>query len=58
MNLNDQQKNIVFNSIGKVAVVAGAGAGKSTTNIELIAKLNKENNISYGVIYLDDCSLS
>jgi DNA helicase-2/ATP-dependent DNA helicase PcrA len=45
MNLNDQQKNIVFNSLGKVAVVAGAGAGKSTTNIELIAKLHLENKI-------------
>lgn len=45
MNLNEQQKNIVFNSMGKVAVVAGAGAGKSTTNIELIAKLYKENSV-------------
>jgi len=45
MNLNDQQLNIVNNSTGKVAVVAGAGAGKSTTNIELIYKLHKKNNI-------------
>ena len=43
--LNEQQIKIINNSIGKVAVVAGAGAGKTTTNISLITKLHLRDKI-------------
>ncbi|MDB4330168.1 ATP-dependent helicase [bacterium] len=45
MNLNEQQQKIVNTEGGRIAVVAGAGSGKSTTNIELIAKLHRNNNV-------------
>lgn len=45
MNLNDQQRDIVKMSKGFSTVMAGAGAGKSTTNIELITKLHLEDGI-------------
>ena len=52
MNLNDQQNRIVNQSSGNVAVVAGAGSGKSTTNIELITKLNKKDGISLNRMFI------
>ena len=39
MHLNKQQKSIVNTKGGKIAVVAGAGSGKTTTTIELISNL-------------------
>ena len=40
MQLNEQQKAIVKTPGGKVAVVAGAGSGKTSTTMELISKLH------------------
>lgn len=45
MNLNEQQKAIVSTLGGRVAVVAGAGSGKTTTTMELISKLHLVNGI-------------
>ena len=45
MNLNEQQRAIVATLGGRVAVVAGAGAGKTTTTMELISKLHLSNGV-------------
>lgn len=45
MKLNEQQKAIVETSGGKIAVVAGAGAGKTSTTIELICKLHIKDGV-------------
>lgn len=42
VNLNSQQLEIVNTSGGNIAVLAGAGSGKSTTTVELIVKLFKD----------------
>lgn len=45
MNLNEQQKDIIACKGGKIAVIAGAGSGKTTTTMEFIVKLHNEDNI-------------
>jgi len=45
MRLNEQQQAIVNTLGGRVAVVAGAGAGKTSTTIELIQKLYLKDGI-------------
>lgn len=45
MNFNEQQKKIIQTEGGFVAVVAGAGAGKTTVTVGLIEKLYKQDKI-------------
>jgi DNA helicase-2/ATP-dependent DNA helicase PcrA len=52
MKLNNQQKSIIDKSSGKVAVVAGAGSGKSSTTVELIAKLHSVDGISLDRMFI------
>jgi len=52
MRLNDQQKAIVGTPGGRVAVVAGAGSGKTTTTIELIRKLHIVDGIPLSHMFI------
>ena len=45
MGLNDHQKDIVNYAKGKTAAVAGPGTGKTTTALELIEKLYREDKV-------------
>jgi len=52
MQLNDQQLKIVNTPGGKIAVIAGAGAGKSSTTIELVKKLYEKDKIPLERIFI------
>lgn len=52
MKLNDQQHKIVNTPQGKIAVIAGAGAGKTTTTLELIEKQYLENGVSLDKMFI------
>lgn len=52
MQLNDQQLKIVNTPKGKIAVVAGAGSGKTSTNLELITKLYLNDGVSLDRLFV------
>ena len=46
MNLNEQQKKIVNTAPGKIAVIASAGSGKTSTTLCLIEKKYIDDGVS------------
>lgn len=52
MSLNPEQQKIVNTAIGKCAVLAGAGSGKTYTLIELLVKLHKKDKVPLENIFV------
>lgn len=52
MKFNDQQQKIINTPPGKIAVIAGAGVGKTSTTLALVEKLYLEDNIPLDRMFL------